>query len=158
MGRNKTMHMHMASMRVTRQWSISTSTITCTAAPRVWHFSAFHYVCPRCKKLRSACKERSCCCSAFYWVAYKRIRSNFNMTACIRSRCMSLKLDMVRLNQRIKRGHSLQAKIGLWHHSYSARLFCARPSNCRPQGAHDNYETTGSSDAEEESHKYYLYI
>ena len=56
------------------------STITCTAAPRVWHFSAFHYVCPRCKKLRSACKERSCCCSAFYWVAYKRIRSNFNLT------------------------------------------------------------------------------
>ena len=28
-----------------RQWSISsqhTSTITCTAAPRVWHFNAFH--------------------------------------------------------------------------------------------------------------------
>jgi len=32
---------------VMRQWSISsqhTSTITCTAAPRVWHFSAFHYL------------------------------------------------------------------------------------------------------------------
>ena len=33
--------------RVTRQWSISsqhTSPITCTAAPRVWHFSAFHFI------------------------------------------------------------------------------------------------------------------
>jgi len=40
MGRNKTQSW------VTRQWSISsqhtyTSTITCTATPRVWHFSAF---------------------------------------------------------------------------------------------------------------------
>ena len=36
---------HGKHERVTRQWSISsqhTSTITCTAAPRVWHFSAFH--------------------------------------------------------------------------------------------------------------------
>ena len=46
MGRNKTMR--MASMRVTRQWSISCqhiSTITCTGVPRVWHFSAFYTVC-----------------------------------------------------------------------------------------------------------------
>ena len=36
---------HGKHERVTRQRSISsqhTSTITCTAAPRVWHFSAFH--------------------------------------------------------------------------------------------------------------------
>ena len=33
--------------RVTRQCLVSsqhTCTITCTAAPRVWHFSVFHYV------------------------------------------------------------------------------------------------------------------
>ena len=36
--------MCMVSMRVMRQRSIlvNTGTITCTAAPRVWHFSAFH--------------------------------------------------------------------------------------------------------------------
>ena len=37
--------MRMASMTVSRQWSISSqqiSTVTCTAALRVWHFSAFH--------------------------------------------------------------------------------------------------------------------
>ena len=36
---------HGKHERVMRQWSISsqhTSTITCTAVPRVWHFSAFH--------------------------------------------------------------------------------------------------------------------
>ena len=36
---------HGKPERVTRQCSVSnqhTSTITCTAAPRVWHFSAFH--------------------------------------------------------------------------------------------------------------------
>ena len=36
---------HGKNERITRQWSISnqhTSTITCTAVPRVWHFSAFH--------------------------------------------------------------------------------------------------------------------
>ena len=36
--------MHMPSMRVTRQCSVSnhhTITITCSSAPRVWHFSAF---------------------------------------------------------------------------------------------------------------------
>ena len=34
---------------VTRQCSIlvNTNTITCTAAPRVWHFSAFHF-CGKC--------------------------------------------------------------------------------------------------------------
>ena len=37
----------MASMRESRdsdQFSQHTSTITCTAAPRVWHFSAFHCI------------------------------------------------------------------------------------------------------------------
>jgi len=37
---------HGKPERVTRQWLISsqhTSTITCTAAPRVWHFSAFQF-------------------------------------------------------------------------------------------------------------------
>jgi len=36
---------HGKHERVMRQCSVSnqhTSTITCTAAPRVWHFSAFH--------------------------------------------------------------------------------------------------------------------
>ena len=45
MGRNKTMR--MASMRESRdsdQFLVNTSTITCTAAPRVWHFIAFHFV------------------------------------------------------------------------------------------------------------------
>ena len=45
MGRNKTMRT-VASMRESRdsdQFSSQhTSTITCTAAPKVWHFSAFH--------------------------------------------------------------------------------------------------------------------
>ena len=49
--RERTLHgqeqnnVHGKHERVTRQSSISsqhTSTITCTAAPRVWHFSAFH--------------------------------------------------------------------------------------------------------------------
>ena len=39
--------MHIASMRESQDsvWFSNqhTSTITCTAAPRVWHFSAFHY-------------------------------------------------------------------------------------------------------------------
>ena len=38
---------HGKPERVTRQWSISsqhTCTITYTAAPRVWHFSAFHNI------------------------------------------------------------------------------------------------------------------
>ena len=42
-GQNKTMR--MASMRESRdsdRFLVNTSTITCTAAPRVWHFSAFH--------------------------------------------------------------------------------------------------------------------
>ena len=37
--------MRMASMRESRdsdRFLVNTSTITCTAAPRVWHFSAFH--------------------------------------------------------------------------------------------------------------------
>ena len=38
------------------------------------------------------------------------------------------------LLDQIKRGHSLQAKIGLWHHPYSARSFCARPSNMQAAG------------------------
>ena len=48
--RERTLHgqeqnAHAKHERVTRQCSVSnqhTSTITCTAAPRVWHFSAFH--------------------------------------------------------------------------------------------------------------------
>ena len=43
MGRNKTMH--MASMRESDsdRFLVNTSTITCTAALRIWHFSAFHF-------------------------------------------------------------------------------------------------------------------
>ena len=44
----KKQNAHGKHERVTRQSSISskhTSTITCTAAPRVWHFSAFHCLC-----------------------------------------------------------------------------------------------------------------
>ena len=45
MGRNETMR--MASLRESRDSnrfsSQHTCTITCTAAPRVWHFRAFHY-------------------------------------------------------------------------------------------------------------------
>ena len=40
--------MHMASMRESEAVINSSqhrSTITCTSAPRVWHFSAFHYFC-----------------------------------------------------------------------------------------------------------------
>ena len=48
--RERTLHgqeqnAHAKHERVTRQCLVSnqhTSTITCTAAPRVWHFSAFH--------------------------------------------------------------------------------------------------------------------
>jgi len=43
MGRNKTIR--MASMRESRdsdRFLVNTSTITYTAAPRVWHFSVFH--------------------------------------------------------------------------------------------------------------------
>ena len=36
---------HGKHERVTRQSSRHTSTTTCTAAPRVWHFSAFHLSC-----------------------------------------------------------------------------------------------------------------
>ena len=46
MGRNK-QNAHAKPERVTRQCSVSNhhaSTITCTAAQRVWHFSAFHYI------------------------------------------------------------------------------------------------------------------
>ena len=40
----------MASMRESRETVIdssqhTSSTLTCTAAPRVWHFSAFHCLC-----------------------------------------------------------------------------------------------------------------
>ena len=35
-------NVHGKHERVTRQCSQHTSTITCTAAPRVWYFSAFH--------------------------------------------------------------------------------------------------------------------
>ena len=41
--RQKQNRMRMASMRESRGSDRHTSTITCTAAPRVWHFSAFHY-------------------------------------------------------------------------------------------------------------------
>ena len=34
---------HGKHERVTRQSSQHTSTMTCTDAPRVWHFSAFHF-------------------------------------------------------------------------------------------------------------------
>ena len=49
--RERTLHrqeqnrMHMASMRESRdsnRFLVNTSTITCTAALRVWHFSTFH--------------------------------------------------------------------------------------------------------------------
>ena len=49
--REQTLHrqeqnrMHMASMRESRdsnRFLVNTSTITCTAALRVWHFSTFH--------------------------------------------------------------------------------------------------------------------
>ena len=51
--RERTLHgqkqnVHDKHERVTRQCSVSnqhTSAITCTAAPRVWHFSAFHFMC-----------------------------------------------------------------------------------------------------------------
>ena len=52
--REQTLHgqeqnrMRMASMRESRDSDrvlVNTSTITCTAVPRVWHFSAFHLYC-----------------------------------------------------------------------------------------------------------------
>ena len=40
--RERTLHRHGKHERVTRQSSQHTSAITCTDAPRVWHFIAFH--------------------------------------------------------------------------------------------------------------------
>ena len=37
--------------------SQDTSTITCTATPRVWHFNAFHYLCDSVKQIKESKKS-----------------------------------------------------------------------------------------------------
>ena len=52
-------NVHGKHERVTRQLVIKssqhTSTITCTAAPRVWHLSAFHCNCSECESTEHVC-------------------------------------------------------------------------------------------------------